>query len=65
MTKLEARTYAAESFRHSSFGLPSSFGIRALSFASFVQKREHKFGFGDDCIIDDTVAFRFGQAFAA
>jgi hypothetical protein len=32
---------------------------------SFVQKREHQFGFGHDCIVHNAMAFRFGELFAA
>jgi hypothetical protein len=32
---------------------------------SFVQEREHQFGFGHDCIVHNAMAFRFGEPFAA
>src|SRR5437773_1468554 len=64
MTKLEARMCAAKNFCHSSFEIPSSFVIRASSFPSFIQKREHQFGFGNDSVVDYAVALRFRHAIA-
>jgi hypothetical protein len=65
MTKLEPRMCAEKKFRHSSFGIYSSFDIGASSFSSFVEEREHQFGFGDDRVVYYAVALRFRQAFAA
>src|SRR5882724_1388605 len=56
---------AKENLGHSSFGIPSSFAIRASSFCSFIQKGEHQFCFGDDCVVHDTMTFRFRQSFTA
>src|SRR5437660_12126222 len=64
MTKLEARMCAAKNFCHSSFEIPSSFVIRASSFPSFIQKREHQFGFGNDSVVYYAVALRFRHAIA-
>src|SRR5438067_838747 len=64
MTKLEARMCAAKNFCHSSFEIPSSFVIRASSFPSFIQKRKHQFGFGNDSVVDYAVALRFRHAIA-
>ena len=64
MTKLEAETYAAKNFCHSPFGISSSFVIRASSFRSFIQEREHQLAFGDDCVVHYAVAFRFRHAIA-
>src|SRR5947208_3037813 len=65
MTKPEARMRAATNFCHSSFEIPSSIVIRASSFPSFIEKREHQFGFGDDGVVYHAMTFRFCQAFAA
>src|SRR5262249_44866321 len=32
---------------------------------SFVEERKHQFGFGDDCVVHNAMAFRFCQTFAA
>src|ERR671919_340262 len=65
MTKLGALMRAANNFYHSSFGIPSSFVIRASSFSSFIEKREHQFAFGDDRVVYHAMAFRFCKTFAA
>src|SRR5712675_78355 len=48
----------------SSLVIRNSFVLRALSFSSFVEEREHQFGFGNDRVIHHTMAFRFRQSFA-
>ena len=57
MTKLEAQMCAAKSFL--------SFVIRASSFPSFIEEREHQLAFGDDCVVHYAVALRFRHAIAA
>src|SRR5580765_6455579 len=55
---------AARNFFHSSFEISWSLVIRASSFPSFIEEREHQLAFGDDCVVHYAVALRFRHAIA-
>src|SRR5690242_19390109 len=65
MTKLEARMCTGRNFWYSVFGFPLSFDIRASSFPSFIEEREHQLAFGHDCVVHYAVTLRFRHAIAA
>src|SRR6266404_2887949 len=46
------------------FVIRISFVLRASSFSSFIQKREHQFAFGYDGVVYYAVALRFRHAIA-
>ena len=54
-----------EGFRHSCFGILSSFVIGASSFASLIQECEHEIAFGNDSVIYHAAAMRFREPIAA
>src|SRR5882724_6260119 len=56
--------FAEKNLCHSSFGIHSSFDIRASSFSSFIEEREHQFGFGNDRVVHHAMALRFRHAIA-
>src|SRR6266487_4449788 len=54
-----------EGFRHSCFGILSSFVICASSFSSFIQEREHEITFGNDGVVHHATATCFREPVAA